>query len=514
MNFSWNSGGNSFLPNFYVTLENVSAGQAYIKEISLKEAGVEVFDKPSPEQHLYMAQRRSYELDSIIETAEKYNLYIRPVIEEKNEHIFQKLDQFGQPTLPDSNNNYYGSGRTLSGSRFLHQAWWRYLQARWGYSKNIHSWELLNEGDPASTDHFSLADELGIYMNCRVFGIAVPYQDGANCSNNHPNGHMVSTSFWHSFPATQFWSNAKYPNIDFADVHAYISTGYAPLGDKLRMESDSAYYHTWYSADIGGWKIGKPVIRGEAGMDLHTSQDENNLGVQNDTAGIWLHNYLWASLHPGGLMESYWWTNSHIYNSSKGFDNRPQFKYFSRFISTIPLNNGNYKDIAAVVGNSALEVIGQRDSASGNAHFWVRNKDYNWKNAVGNVSITPQSGSVTVAGFSPGKQYNIEEWDTYTGTVKRINSTNADNSGSIAVPVASLAKDTAFKIMNPDFGNLCVSKNRGDADCDGKVNLSDFEQWRKEYTKVLITITADFDGDAKVTIADFESWRAGYFMQT
>lgn len=43
--------------------------------------------------------------------------------------------------------------------RWLLEAWWRYLQARWGYSPAIYSWELLNEGVPDSTLHYILTDE-------------------------------------------------------------------------------------------------------------------------------------------------------------------------------------------------------------------------------------------------------------------------------------------------------------------------------------------------------------------
>ena len=95
----------------------------------------------------------------------------------------------------------------MTARRWLQRAWWRYLQARWGYSPNIHSWELVNEGDPTNDRHYTLADEFGKYM--RQFA---------------PNQHLVTTSFWHSLPATAFWKNASYPNLDYVDLHAYVST--------------------------------------------------------------------------------------------------------------------------------------------------------------------------------------------------------------------------------------------------------------------------------------------------
>ena len=101
----------------------------------------------------------------------------------------------------------------MTKTRWLQMAWWRYVQARWGYSPNIHSWELLNEGDPASSAHYQLADELGRSM--RQYA---------------PNHHLVSTSFWHSFPRDAFWANREYPNVDFADIHRYVDED-SPLFD-------------------------------------------------------------------------------------------------------------------------------------------------------------------------------------------------------------------------------------------------------------------------------------------
>lgn len=58
---------------------------------------------------------------------------------------------------------------------------------------------------------------------------------------------------------------------------------------------------------------------------------------------------------------------------------------------------------------------------------------------------------------------------------------------------------------------VCALKNSGDADCNGKIDLIDFEIFRKEFLKILSTMTADFDNNGQVTVGDFETWRKGYF---
>jgi hypothetical protein len=89
--------------------------------------------------------------------------------------------------------------------------------------------------------------------------------------------------------------------------------------------------------------VGKPIVRGEAGLDAPNQQNETVLGLQRDTTGVWLHNYLWSTLHSGGLYELYWW-NSHIWNGS--VDHRGRYKSFANFVRDIPLNKGGYVDWA------------------------------------------------------------------------------------------------------------------------------------------------------------------------
>jgi len=58
---------------------------------------------------------------------------------------------------------------------------------------------------------------------------------------------------------------------------------------------------------------------------------------------------------------------------------------------------------------------------------------------------------------------------------------------------------------------LSCQKSQGDADCNGKIDLKDFEIWRKEFTGELTTKTADFNKDTKISLADFEIWRSSYY---
>ncbi len=69
---------------------------------------------------------------------------------------------------------------------------------------------------------------------------------------------------------------------------------------------------------------------------------------------------------------------------------------------------------------------------------------------------------------------------------------------------------TSTSVPSPTEPRTCESKRRGDANCDGKINLNDFERLRKELTGELESLSADFNKDGKVNLTDFELWRTNF----
>jgi hypothetical protein len=54
-------------------------------------------------------------------------------------------------------------------------------------------------------------------------------------------------------------------------------------------------------------------------------------------------------------------------------------------------------------------------------------------------------------------------------------------------------------------------KIMGDANCDGQIDMIDFEIFRQEYIGETHTLQADFNNDGSVNLVDFEIWRMGMF---
>lgn len=194
----------------YLALRNISSGFAYVASIRMvaqdDPAQVNVLRRPEADSHLYYDAMSAAKWDKIIESAEQHGVYLKLVADEKNEAIRNTIRADG--TLgPFDNNDFYAAPNTKV--RWLDEAWWRYLIARWGYSTAIHSFEFVNEGDPYNGNHYDAANAMAVYFR-----------------EHDPSQHMVTTSFWHSLPNKEFWSNPAYSALSYADLHAYITTGW------------------------------------------------------------------------------------------------------------------------------------------------------------------------------------------------------------------------------------------------------------------------------------------------
>lgn len=91
-----------------------------------------------------------------------------------------------------------------------------------------------------------------------------------------------------------------------------------------------------------------------------------------------------------------------------------------------------------------LRVMGMQTSEE--ALIWVQNRDHTWFNVRDKVSIPPIVPTrLTLTGFAGG-EYNMELWDTISGTViERKRSTAAEDRLIISLP--EVAHDIAVKVM-------------------------------------------------------------------
>lgn len=194
-------------PYLSLTLANAS-GAAYVSSVSLRDTADDNVSADlitrSPATLLGgFDLAAAWQWDYLLDTLQAQGISAKIVLLEKNDWVFNHLGRDGKPVrdAPQGNTNFYAAPNTAV--RAYQEAYWRAVLARWGAYRSVHSWELLNEGDPDSPDHAALAGDFARFMH-------------ANDAAKHP----VTTSVWAGFPLALIQS----AGLDYADIHLYEDT--------------------------------------------------------------------------------------------------------------------------------------------------------------------------------------------------------------------------------------------------------------------------------------------------
>lgn len=449
--------------DIYVFLDNVTAGQAYVYDLSIQANGAEVVRNPSADMHLYIEQRPAAFFDWQVQQAEANGIYLKYVLHDKNDPIFNSINTDGSWAGWGLGPGYHQAYNTKSS--WLKRQWYRYALARWGYSTAVHSWEAVNEADPNDSVGWQYTqDNLAHYLK-----------------NIGADPVMAVTSFWccsfnDAFP---FFSNSSglYPDIDYVDLHEYSGnpntvsgTAYTyDLAEWVRAVGEKAYTKN----------AGKPLIWAENGLsnlpDWWNPNTDSRLTSTNP--GTWYHNLLWAQLTRGAAFApGYWFNTEHMQKISGG--KAGITKPFYTFVKDLDFNRGGYNDIQASSTNSKIRTYGQKKSDNSKAVIWIQNSDHEW-----DKTSSAQSGTVTIT-LSPNTLYTIEKWDTYSSATAPVTSSQTANSGGqIALAIGNLTTDTALKIYSgsapaatstPPPTPTAPAGIAGDFNHDGDVDYADF----------------------------------------
>lgn len=435
---------------FTVALENAASGAAYIDTVSVVESagGSNILPHGDLNDHLGFDQAASWRWDRILEAAAEHGLTLKLVVLEKQDSIlgFFRPDGSLAPERDDA--NFYGLPGVESKVRRLQAYYWRYLTARWGFSTAVHSWELLNEGDPFNGNHYDLANNLARTVHAE-----------------DPNRHLVTTSFWHSFPVREFWGNPAYPDLDYADFHAYVDTTWLIPDDvgalagstgcgqdvdcfRAALTGDSALYHLAHSVVVQAAGLRMPVVRGEGALTLPGSGQVPDPDLARDVNGVWLHKFLFAQLAPGALQELYWYTEEIRANNLFGV-----YARYRDFLAGVALNSGAWQDAHPDVQGGPVRVVGQVERDMDRALLWVDHPANTWKAVVAGQAALPVTARVRVGGFTPGAALAVEWWDLCSGaaptcriSVARREQLTADGAGEVTLDVRDLTTDLGVKI--------------------------------------------------------------------
>lgn len=225
------------------TVDNVTSGAAYLSDASLREVlaggqlGPELLTRTDFQAHTSYPQSIAWVIDRQLDIAQTNGVFLRAVIEEKDDSFFSRIQADGT-WGSFSNDNVYANA--THACRTYQTYFWRYLVARYGYSPALHSVEFVNEGDPFNDNHIDAVVALADFFQL-----------------NDPNHHLVGTSNWHSFPPAMWKSSA----IGCADLHMYLGYAVASGGKRIWPGWDGTWWQPNNDTTLGsGFEFDESVF--------------------------------------------------------------------------------------------------------------------------------------------------------------------------------------------------------------------------------------------------------------
>jgi hypothetical protein len=184
----------------------------------------------------------------------------------------------------------------------LQEKLYRYMIARWGYSRSLGIWFVVDEIN--GTDGWVRGDS----------AMASQWARKVNAFFKQNDPYHRPTTGTRSGGIQEFWDEG-YQTFDLAAREIYERQGW-PINNSSTLDSavtpplTSSY--TNYAGEINRlWKgYGKPVIIGETGWD-HVFYEPSMPGYLAQ-----YHNTLWVSLANGTAMTPFWWAYSDLLNDN------------------------------------------------------------------------------------------------------------------------------------------------------------------------------------------------------
>ena len=301
---------------------------------------------------------------------------------------------------------------------------YRYIIARWGYSRSLFLWFVVDEID--GTEGWVHGDTTAAENWCiKVHNYF---------KENDPYGRPTTGTKCGAYP--QYWPNG-YGIFDIAAREVYEAQGWPmPKKGKITARDDHPLQSSYrnYAGEIRKlWdNFSKPVIIGECGWD-HTYYEPGMPGY----LAIY-HNVLWAGLASGLSMTPFWWAYSERINDNVVTN---QMRFFSVFVSDIEF--------------AGLELSPAEISAGGNCDAYAMKSDkliFGW-------IVNPKTGvaneKFVVSGLPEG-EYEIQVYRTWRGEYMEKQAVKC-SGGKLAYTIPELltargharhiGDDVAFKII-------------------------------------------------------------------
>jgi len=302
------------------------------------------------------------------------------------------------------------------------QKLYRYIIARWGYSRALFLWFVVDEIN--GTEGWAQGDQAVAEQWCRKVD---------RYFNEHdPYGRPTTGT--QSGGIKQWWPGG-YKIFDIAAREIYEAQGHPmPRSGKIGPNDESPLRFSYrnYATQVERlWnQFGKPAMIGECGWD-HTYYEPGMPGYL-----AMYHNVLWVSLANGLCASPFWWAYSDWINDGVVTN---QMLYFSQFVSDI-----DFADL----------YLEPADVTASNCDAWAMKSDkliFGW---VVNPHVTVANESFTISGLPEGR-YEVRLYRTWRGRYMEKHTVQcADGKLTCAIPelkttgghALHIGNDVAFKI--------------------------------------------------------------------
>jgi hypothetical protein len=370
-------------------------------------------------------QNRCGRMDQLFEWCEERDIYISWNIWF---HSYISMAVWGGGNARYRNNPYslVSSAKDFFGSE---EAWkyqqklYRYMIARWGYSRALFLWFVVDEIN--GTEGWTKGDHDVAEQWCR----------NVDEYFNEYDPYSRPTTGTQSGGIGQWWPGG-YEIFDIAAREIYEAQGHPmPKSGKLGPSDESPLQYSYrnYALQIKNLWDGfdKPAIIGECGWD-HTYYEPGMPGYL-----AMYHNALWASLTNGACATPFWWSYSSRINDSVVTN---QMLNFSRFVSDIDFANLSFEP---------AEITG------GECDAWAMRTGKFVIGWVVNPRTSVADESFTVSGLPDGK-YELRLYRTWRGRYMDPQTVECrDGKLTYTIPelrtsrghALHIGNDVAFKIV-------------------------------------------------------------------
>lgn len=359
------------------------------------------------------SQNMAARLDRVMETADKYNIYIQLCLLNHGQFSTTVNSVWGENPYNQKNGGMLSSPGQFfrdEDAKRIYKMELRYLIARYGYSDKLLAWELFNEVDwTDGAESYNMVNIRNWHKEMATF-----------VRENDPYNHLITTSYKYMLSTWNLAFNID--EIDFTSVHSYDFTNYN-VNTKLPTE---------LLAVIN--KYDKPVQIGEIGIDWESGQNAKKV----DPNGISIRQALWAGMMSGSVGGgNQWWWDSWIHPNNLW----TLYKGAGSFSQKLNLKGNDYELLTNnnfTLNNSSTNLLGYK--FNNRIYGYVFNKSWTY---FGKTPTSVSNLEINV-GLTNGS-YELAFYNTVTGDeISHQNVTVTDNKVIIKVPTFN--EDIAFII--------------------------------------------------------------------